>query len=290
MFYDMIFGVSDESSNELNALEIKVIDGVEEILENPIQISSYIPSLPKIVTELIGLIGSDNHDFSKIGEVISRDVELTIEVVKMANSPFYSTSREPIKSLEQAVRSLGIKRIAAIATTALTENLLRVSAIYFKWFGEIIWTHSLECAMGCQYMRRNDRPFTGYLLGLVHDVGKIVIFRCLVDAFDQTGTTEVPRSKLFRQIMTEHSLWISILIAREWSLPNDIIAALEQQETGQKEDLGQALYLVNICSEVHLLVQSGAMGKEDGFELLERRGLSNELAQELFANMELLSS
>lgn len=150
MFYDMIFGASDGLSEELNTLEKETIRDVEDILDKPVQISSYIPSLPKVVIELISLLERDDHDFSKISEVIGRDVELTVKVVKVANSPYYLRSLASIQSLEHAVRSIGTAMASAIATTALMENTLRVPAIYFKWFGEVIWKHSLECAMGME--------------------------------------------------------------------------------------------------------------------------------------------
>ena len=284
-FYDLVFGEDNDETIELSDIEQQVCDQLQIILDTPKTLSSYIPALPKSMHQLMGILRDENTDFDSLGKVVSQDIKLAVEVIRVANNPLYRHTEHKLESLTQAIQIIGIDNVGLIATSVMMKNVLQVKPIYFKWFGELIWNHSLQCATACQYLSGNSSTFDAYLIGLMHDAGKIVIFKCLVDILSKTKTNELPNSKWFKRAMTEDSKWLSVMLAQEWKLSDDIITALEQQETSPTSDLGKVLYLSNVSSELELLIHDKKIDRGDSENILKEYGLSENLIEHLFSIM-----
>jgi len=284
-FYDLIFGIENDETTELSDIEQQVCDQLQKILESQDSLSSYIPALPKTIHQLMGILQEENTNFDQLANVISQDIKLAVEVIRVANNPLYRRAETKLDSLTQAIQVIGLDNIGLIATSVMMKGVLQVKSIYFKWFGELIWNHSLQTAAVCQYLSQSNNPFDAYLIGLIHDAGKIVIFKCLVDILSKTKTNELPNSKWFKRAMTEDSKWLSVMLAKEWKLPEDIITALEQQESSPTGELGKVLYLSNICSELALLIHDKKIEQEDADEILKQFSLSDPLIEHLFTIM-----
>ena len=284
-FYDLVFGEDNDETIELSAIEQQVCGQLQIILDTPKTLSSYIPALPRSMHQLMGVLQEENTDFDSLAKVVSQDIKLTIEVIRVANNPLYRRTEHKLESLTQAIQIIGLDNVGLIATSVMMKNVLQVKPIYFKWFGELIWKHSLQCATACQYLSGNSSTFDAYLIGLMHDAGKIVIFKCLVDILSKTKTNELPNSKWFKRAMTEDSKWLSVMLAQEWKLSDDIITALEQQETSPTSDLGKILYLSNISSELELLIHDKKMDRGDSEDILKEYGLPENTIEHLFSIM-----
>jgi len=281
-FYDLVFGEDNDESIELSVIEQQICDQLQIILDTPKTLSSYIPALPKSMHQLMGILQEENTDFDSLAKVVSQDIKLSVEVIRVANNPLFRRTEHKLESLTQAIQIIGIDNVGLIATSVMMKSVLHVKPVYFKWFGELIWKHSLQCATACQYLSGNDNTFDAYLVGLIHDAGKIIIFKCLVDILSKTKTNELPNSKWFKRAMTEDSKWLSVMLAKEWELSDDIITALEQQETSPTSDLGKVLYLSNVSSELELLIHDEKMDKGDSEDILKGYGLSENLIEHLF--------
>lgn len=285
-FYDVMFGKPDENADSLNEIEREVCKEIEILLEHKGQLASLVPPLPTQLLEITNALSNEATDFDQIGHIIHKDVALAGEVIKMANSPLFRRSSTPIESLEVAIPRLGLVGITNIATTVLTERIINIKPIYFKTFGKHIWTHSLECAIACRNLAGKHDPSICYFLGLIHDVGKVVMFKCLVDCFSRANPDSVPGGKLFKQMMIDYSLWLSWRIAEEWGVADSIITALKQQRFEHQEDLGAVLYQGNLCSEVHMLIKANYLTFEDGKMALQDAGLDEESIFLIYKEME----
>ena len=96
---------------------------------------------------------------------------------------------------------------------------------------------------------------------------------------------EIPSSKWFKRAMTEDSKLLSVMLAKEWELSDDIITALEQQETSPTSNLGKVLFLSNIASELELLMHDKKIERADSENILKEYGLSENHIEHLFTIM-----
>lgn len=137
-----------------------------------------LASLQSINCELQALVRSDRSVISKIAEVIRRDPSLSARVLRMVNSVYFGLSTH-VNNIEEAVFFLGLRQVRelAMATPVLEELEQFHTAGMLPW--KELWTHSIATAM----MTREILGFTAlhidddtdYLIGLLHNVGKIIM-------------------------------------------------------------------------------------------------------------------
>ncbi len=135
-----------------------------------------LPVLPEIARKIIALADSEDPDIAEISELIQKDPVITVKILKLINSGYYTLRKEVI-SVRQAVILLGLQQVRNLVVTMVTVNHFtekpnaRIKLIDF-------WNHSLGVAtiaqsLGERFGYRNTGDI--YLCALLHDIGKIII-------------------------------------------------------------------------------------------------------------------
>jgi HD-like signal output (HDOD) protein len=117
---------------------------------------------------------------SQIAEIIQRDPPLSQRLLRMVNSVYFGLSAR-INNIEEAVFFLGLRQIRefSVATPVIEEmeQLQSFAPSPLQW--KNLWSHSIGTAIltreilsSTQYAVDDD---TDYLVGLLHNVGKIVM-------------------------------------------------------------------------------------------------------------------
>lgn len=299
-FYDAILSRDVDITEDLNAAELELYQKVTKLVEDSGSLSQFVPVLPEQLMKFLEEVKKENTDFDKICAIVKGDIALAGETIRIANSPLYRRAAGEINSIDRAIATLGLQGVTDIASVLLIRQILDVESNRFKQFGEVLWNHCLECAEACRLLSSNDEDsFTCYLMGLVHDVGKVAMFTCLCDHLDEFGSEEIDECKVFKIVMTEHSTWLSAHIAEEWKLPDAIILALHEfdamtlmsyldYDTKSKSPLAILLEKANSCSEIYTLINSGIVKSETGIELLRGLGIEKNSIDKILQRYELL--
>jgi len=276
-FYDAMFGTKNNDT-EINSIEEKALNNVRKILNNPQKLSKQIPPLPVILLQLIETLKDPNASFVDIAAVIERDPALAVEVLRVANSSLYFRADGKISSLRNAISLLGVAGISNISMTILLEKIKPAKPIYYKMFGKQIWIHSVQCAFLCKILASADKldEFDAYFLGLIHDIGKIIIFNCLCEALSNEFPDSTPGSRAYKELMSEMSADISFFIAQEWQLPAIYCEALQAQREINSSALAELLYKGNLLSEVYLLYKKEEIDEPLMEKLLDKLSVAKE--------------
>lgn len=266
-FYDAMFESADV---KMSPVEERAAANVRKILNDPKNLSSYISPLPVIQIKLLELLENEDVEFRDLAELIEQDPPLATRVLSIVNSPLYLT-RSKAGDLMEAIKRMGVGGISQIASSVMMAGVRPHRPIYYKMFGRQIWIHSLQTALLCRGFAREqgEEEFAGHFLGLIHDVGKIIIFNCLNDAFSEGIIEGEPGSKSFKDMMSEMSKDISYFIAREWNLPERFWSALYEQTTEPKSALAKSLHRANSCAEVYLLHEKGKISGPELYESID---------------------
>lgn len=166
--------------------------------------------------------------------------------------------------------------------------MLDIKPIYFRRFGAEIWRHSMQVAFLTSELSEEDRD-TAFLLGLLHDVGKLAIFKILLDAFVQAEPGEQPNSWLFRQVMTAKSLTLSALLAKYWQLPSTFETELDKLaniNSRPRSGLAAIVWRANVISEISMLHQAGKLSAEMLSDLLAQVMLDKTQFDELHQKLQ----
>jgi len=145
-----------------------------------------LPTLPTVVPRLLAMLQRDSTSAGDVTEVVSGDQALASKVLKVANSAYYGFSRE-IKSLESAVALLGFNMVRSLALSIGVIRTIHGGTPVEEYSQEGMWVHSLAVAttlreLNSRFGGKQERDYL-FIVGLLHDIGKVVIIHFFVDLF-----------------------------------------------------------------------------------------------------------
>jgi len=126
-----------------------------------------------VALQLLRMIGDPAVGFGRVASLVQTDPVLSMELLKIANSPLFP-ARVPIGSVLQAIVFLGCDRVSALVLTTCLKALVgRRSSDFIR----ACWRHSLATAMICQRLSEamGIAESSGYTAGLVHDIGQFAM-------------------------------------------------------------------------------------------------------------------
>ncbi len=224
-----------------------------------IQTSKNLPTLPHILLKLIELCHSEESRVDDLAQVIHMDTSLSAKVMQMANSSHYGGPKQ-VANIEQALTILGKNRLKDIAIGQAFSQEADTAVVELKVF----WRHSLMCAViarriavGISYAS----PDEAFLAGLLHDIGKLVLWVNFPKEY-----AELFRSAQFRPdlILAEETLHgathcdIGSWLIRRWSRRSFMADAVlyHHEPLDRIQDalpLIKIVYLANVlCPETNL--------------------------------------
>lgn len=288
-FYNTILGKVDDKP--LSVPQKLVIAVVEKNLGDREKRIKAVPHLPSVIPKLLQSLRDPNSSANDYVKIINKDPALSTAVLKLANSVYFNASAKKVNSIETAVVKLGIDGLRNVLSTAVMQPVIHRKSYYYSEFGHKLWTHSVCCAVACEVIakRRALEPFKAYLLGLVHDIGKITIFSELSSQFRQNHTSDTshPGYAAFAPLMQSTSESLSHTVANDWSLPEEISDALRQQIDISPDDVigpyAQVLYEANLACELYAIARNDPDQLADAEQALDNMHLPRDLFEQLDA-------
>ncbi|NOQ94149.1 MAG: HDOD domain-containing protein [Methylophaga sp.] len=185
-----------------------------------------LPMLPTAVSELMSLSISDDLYFEKVKTLAEQDPTFTARLIKVANSAA-SAPISQITSISHAVSRIGTRQIKGLITA------YSVSKIFVpRNNSELnLWVHSIQVAVASQSIARmatrlKISPEQAYLCGLLHDIGRFILFNKIPDGpvrIDETDW-ESPEKLLEaeKEICGLTHAALGGYAAKKWGLPREI--------------------------------------------------------------------
>ncbi|WP_372870795.1 HDOD domain-containing protein [Shewanella sp.] len=291
LFYSLLFAGGKDTGGVANNLEKEVMSNVERALAHPSGIADKVLKLPHDIIELDRQLADPEVDTCDVLKHIKRDPVLSAEVLKLCNTPAFRRGTKDITSLQQAVVSLGREQLRRFVTSVRVREVIEIKPIYYRRFGSEVWRHSLQVAYLAAELHPEEQE-TAFMLGLLHDVGKIAIFQMLIDAFAKSEPGEQPSSWLFRQVMTSKSLLLSAVLVNSWELPPLLarsLATLANVNHIPSDALSKAIWTANHISECSMLWQAGRLEELQLRALLERIDIDKDTFDDLHERLVQLS-
>ncbi|WP_206482910.1 HDOD domain-containing protein [Thalassotalea sp. G2M2-11] len=231
-FYDYLFG---ESSSEQahDELSLYVANKINELISEPNQILSTLPALPASLGNMLTQLNNEEFDANLIINLIELEPAIAAKVIELANSAYYNKSEKEITDLKSAFMLLGVNGLIEGVLNGFVSQFTPQSQAYFRQYGSKIWQHSLSTANIAKQLilASNDKSSaaTGYLIGLISNLGEMIIYQLLTQAFSYVHPDYQPNSLAFKELMISHAKRITYLTAKHWQFPPSILSALALQ-------------------------------------------------------------
>ncbi len=215
-----------------------------------------MPAFPRSVQKILELTRDVACTPKQLVEVIDTDPVITVKILKMVNSAYYSLPRQ-ITSINHAVVYLGFNTIKNLALSIAAIGIMPANNAANFDMGQYL-LHSLSTAVIAKHLALNLEdadPMDCFIGGLLHDFGKVVCAQFMPDEFKQalmiSQTAQSSLHEALRQTLgTDHAV-IGAMLVEKWRFAPGLIEAIAHQypEHNQHSDLFACVFTANQISK-----------------------------------------
>lgn len=200
-----------------------------------------MPAFPKSVQRILELTRDVNSTPKELVEVIDKDPVVTVKVLKVVNSAYYSLPKQ-ITSIGHAVVYLGFNTIKNLALSIAAIGMMpKDNASGFDVDQYLL--HSLATAAIAKQLasRVEDAdPMDCFIAGLLHDFGKVVFaqfmpneFRNALQTSHRTGGSL--HAALQDEIGTDHAV-VGAMLVEKWRFAPHLVETIRHQHLADLKD------------------------------------------------------
>ena len=235
-----------------------------------------LPTLPRIYNDFMDALERDKAA-ADLARILNRDPAIASKILQIANSAFFRSTKS--LSLERAVVYLGSNTLREIVLSVSFAENSQITPEQDRWIDELsfhalqvnTFTHSFY-----QHLYGTPLPDTFSSVGLLHDIGKNLLFSLFPRRFKSLWEKSHKEGLPFRSAETEEEVFhdeIGAYFLDLWNLPLPAVESALYHHFPQECSipLRNALMVtsgVNKISETILL--KGAVGPEILFEAFGR--------------------
>ena len=200
-----------------------------------------MPAFPKSVQRILELTRDVNCSPKDLVQVIDKDPVVTVKVLRVVNSAYYSLPKQ-ITSINHAVVYLGFNTIKNLALSIAAIGMLPASnAAGFDGAQYLI--HSLSTAAIAKQLalRLDDAdPMDCFIAGLLHDFGKVVFAQFMPVEFRKAlETSQCNGSSLhlaLRELIGADHAVAGAMLVEKWRFPAELVETIRCQYGPEVQD------------------------------------------------------
>lgn len=222
-------------------------DTINSLVEN-----SILASPPDLLFKIINSLDSELSSY-QIGEIIGHDQSVSAQVLKLSNSSFFGFKGE-IKTLDRAINILGTKTVRNIAVTTLLFSHTNKMKLYNIDMLEFWLQTFLVADMTRELSQKAGLDGDeAYIAGLLHHIGKLILYAKHQDATDLFKTPHTTQDILEYETQTwgVDNIELTQVLLKKWNIPQEIVQAISELRTHMGESvLGKVVFLADIFGNI----------------------------------------
>jgi HD-like signal output (HDOD) protein len=192
-----------------------------------------LPSLPSLYVQMVEELNDSSATIEHIGEIVSQDMAMTAQFLKLVNSVYFGLSR-PVSNPSEAALYLGIDTIKALVLSIHTFSQFE-DLISCGFNLEALMHHSLRTAgrAGRIAKLEGSTPkivnecFVG---GMLHDIGKLLMAANFPKDYDQVtrlvGKEGLSHCAAEKEIFGVNHASVGGYLLGLWGLPVPVVEAI----------------------------------------------------------------
>ncbi len=269
-----------------NSIELRQTISNDRIRSIVSSVSS-LPTLPEIYEKLVSEMNKEDVSVQNISNLISQDIGLSAQMLKMANSAYFGLSQR-ISSVTQAVNMLGMQTVSTIvcATSVFDKNSVSavegysIEHIRDKCLRVATSARTLAHSFGMPSQVVED----SLLAGALHDVGKLLMLghfkNEFKDAIDIVNSQQMPLYLAEIEVLGVHDAQLGAYLLSSWGFCDPIVEAVAMQYTPDKTPVPElnalcAVYLASVF-HTHENARGNILNESVSGEYLESLGLTSQ--------------
>jgi putative nucleotidyltransferase with HDIG domain len=182
-----------------------------------------LSTLPSVILRILEVMNNPMADARDVEKEMREDPIITAKVLKVANSAYYGADRD-VSSISQAVVLMGFAEVQNIALSVSIFS--RFSAATKMFNRRDFWEHcfTTACAADALQHRVNAQTNDGFVAGLLHDIGRLVLDQHFQEEFQEivhtAETQEISLLEAERKVLGVTHCDIGFWVTENWGLPS----------------------------------------------------------------------
>ena len=256
-----------------------------------------LPTLPVVINNIIVTARSDKSSAKDLANFIVNDQAISARVLRIANSAYYGMSKE-IDSISHAIVVIGFKEIISLSLGMGIFSALSKKGDDVPIDITELWKHSIGVGFAARKISKKVRKIADestILIGLLHDIGKIVF--CLhfpdeyAEVLKKTSNEQTPLYKIENECLGLDHAELAYLLIKQWNFPTNLIQPVRYHHNLSvcpKEwvDMAMIVNLANFICHQSGIGHSGNNNIETDNNVLGKLGLSDENIGALIEELE----
>jgi putative nucleotidyltransferase with HDIG domain len=184
---------------------------------------------------------------------------MVAKIVKLSNIVLHG-KREEIKDISSAVTYLGLNRLKRIVLEISLTRMFTFGPSHIPDFDPVsFWEHSLGTAFFSELLAKSldfSQYEDYYLAGLMHDVGKKMLYHCFPDHFEEIVFNQInegiPCCQAELEVLGVDHSDIGVFFADKWRFNRAIVDAIRNHHTldeSESEEVTLVVYLANLFAK-----------------------------------------
>lgn len=229
--------------------EESLIELIDRSIESGV---AALPVFPRAVADLRNALKDENKSMDAIAKQISLDASVASQILRVANSPFYS-GLSKINTVKEAIMRLGLATVVQIATLVMQKGLFASKNPASAEFMGRLWQHSVAVALGSEWLAKRlgfkALAEEAFMAGLFHDIGELLLFRCIEDIAAKNPARILPENLIDEVIVSRHQARGAKLL-QLWNLPETYSGIAGSHHEPLTEDTSTVALMVRIADQV----------------------------------------
>lgn len=188
-----------------------------------------LPTIPKVVQELIDSFNNDDVSIDEIASKLAADQVLSAKLLRLANSSYYHSSRS-IGTVDDAVLMLGFMTVRTlVVSSGLTGSFKAMPGVDLKQF----WRYSMHTAVIAKWIAKqvhgnSDFAFT---VGLMHAIGQLLMHAAMPEQMLQIDKIANPldsrRASVEKTSFGYNFTDVGAELAKRWKFPENFAKVIK---------------------------------------------------------------
>lgn len=200
--------------------EKPLIELISEHLRGDLQ---GLPVFNSVAVKLQQMLANREFKMDDVIDLISEDQSLASQVLKVANSSYYS-GLSSIATIKDAIVRLGAQEVANMVMMASQFEMYHSENEYLNESMQQLWSHSLACATGARWLAKKtgytNLAAESFMGGLLHDIGQLALLKVLDDIHRAGETKAAFSDTLISEILDRMHGTVGYDLMKSWSLPD----------------------------------------------------------------------
>ncbi len=239
------------------------MENPDDLIKEGIKISSPL----MVFNQLNEAINDPETSFMDIAEIINKDSSLSLRLLKIANSTFYSFPTK-IETITQAITVIGTNQLRdLVLATVVLDSFNGIPERLINM--DLFWRHSIACGLAARVIatyRREINVDRFYVRGILHDIGRLILYMEIPKQANKALELSKAEDKLLHDaeydVMGYDHAAVGGALLRAWKLPENLEESVAFHHAPSKATLYPAeVAIVHFADIVASAMEKGSSGE-----------------------------